>query len=309
MCDLSIVIVSWNTRELLNQCLRSIKEGCGGLKLELLVVDNASSDGTAEMVVQDFPEVTLIRNETNLGFARANNIGMRAATAKCICLINSDVTVPPGCLQSMLKYMEKTPSIGLLGPKMLAPGGVASPSCMRSPSLLIALVHALGLSRVFKSRSLHMTNLDYTTVQEVDVLNGWFWMARSTAVAKVGMLDPRFFMYGEDKDWCKRFHDAGWRVVFYPEVEATHYGGGSSRRAPIRFYLEMQRANLQYWKLHKSLISQVAYVFIVILHHVSRVVGYGAAYALNLTARSEAAFKVRRSAACLLWLSGVSRVG
>jgi len=304
MFDVSIVIVSWNTRELVRQCLASLPQGCGRLTREILVVDNASSDGTPEMVQTEFPDVVLIRNQANLGFAKANNLGVRSARGKYVCLINSDVNVPAGCIEKMFDYMEGEDAVGLLGPKMLSGEGVPSPSCMQRPTLFITFINALGLSGLFQRAGLHMKNFHRVTSQDVDVLNGWFWMARRRALDNVGLLDEQFFMYGEDIDWCDRFWGAGWRVVYFPQAAAIHYGAASSARAPIRFYIEMHRANLQYWKRHHGALSQAAYLSIVILHHVCRVLGYGAVYALYPPRRSDVSIKISRSAACLRWLFG-----
>jgi GT2 family glycosyltransferase len=304
MPDLSIVIVSWNAKEYMRKCLSSLRTACTGLSTEIFVVDNASSDGTPDAVEQEFPEVRLIRNTVNAGFATANNIGMRMATGKYVALINSDVEVLAGCLQKMVSYLEQHPSVGMLGPKMLTPSGSAAPSCMRRPRLSIWLTHAVGLASLLPTLSLQIQNPDSLGTRDVDVLNGWFWMVRKEALDQVGLLDERFFMYGEDIDWCHRFWERGWKLVYFPEAKALHYGAASSARAPVRFYVEMQRANLQYWKRYHGRISQAVYIVIIFLHQVCRVLGYGAVCLVTPDARHEAAFKCQRSAACLRWLMG-----
>jgi GT2 family glycosyltransferase len=304
--DLSIVIVSWNTKEFVRQCLGSLRQSCKRIRTEIVVVDNASADGTPEMVEQEFPEVKLIRNLVNAGFAKGNNVGLRMATGRYIALINSDVTVPPACLQAMCEYMDQNDSVGMLGPTMLTPSGKVGASCMRRPTLGIWLVHALGLSSLIRCASLHMENFRPARPQEVDVLNGWFWLVRKQALDSVGLLDEQYFMYGEDIDWCHRFWKNGWRIVYLPGAAAVHFGGGSSARAPARFYVEMQRANMQYWKRYHNTISQAAYTAIVAFHQALRVTGYGVLYAINPSQRAEAVAKVERSAACLRWLFGLA---
>lgn len=303
--DLSIIIVNWNTRELTRQCLRSLREACDGLRTEIIVVDNASADGSTEMVELEFPEARLIRNPVNAGFAKGNNIGLRIAAGRYIALINSDVTVPPGCLQTVLGYMNQNPAVGMSGPKMLTPGREVGASCMRRPSLAIWLAHALGLSSRITSASLHMEKFYPDGPEEVDVLNGWFWLVRKEALDKVGFLDEQFFMYGEDIDWCHRFWDQHWKIVYLPQAEAVHYGGGSSARAPVRFYVEMQRANMQYWRRYHNRLSQIAYVVVVALHQTIRVIGYAAMCVVRPSSNSDALFKVQRSLACLRWLIGL----
>ncbi len=308
MKDVSVVIVNWNTREFLDACLSSLRDTPGMLDVEILVVDNASSDGSQEMVRRKYPEAVLIENQENLGFAKANNIGLRRASGRYLALVNSDVTVPSECLPRIVEYMDGNPGIGMLGPKMLTPSGTWGPSCMRRPTLAIWAAHAFGLSGVLPQFSLHMEKFDSGRTQPVDVLNGWFWVVRGEAYRQVGGLDERFFMYGEDIDWCHRYADAGWKIVYFAGAEATHYGGGSSKRAPVRFYVEMQRANLQYWRLHHGRLSQYAYLVLVALHQSFRAAGYSLLYLLRPARREESGFKVARSLACLRWLaSGVNQ--
>jgi GT2 family glycosyltransferase len=302
MLDLSIIIVSWNTQVLVRQCLLSLRKSSCGLRAETIVVDNASSDGTPEMIALEFPEVILIRNRENLGFARANNIGLKIAKGRYVALINSDVTVLQDCLQSLIRYLDNHGSVGLSGPRMLTPAGVASSSCMRQPTLAIFIAHALGLASFFKRFALHLTNAGSTAVQEVDVLNGWFWVARRSALEEVGLLDERFFMYGEDIEWCGRFRKNGWKVVFCPKASAIHYGGGSSKRDPVRFYLELNRARLQYWKLGHGFPSSAVYLAILTLHQMLRLLGYGLVYSLGGRSAGQTLLKIKRSAVCLQWL-------
>ena len=252
MTDLSIIIVSWNTKKYLEECLTSLQTIDGNLSVEIIVVDNASTDGSPEMIRTQFPNVKLMETGANLGFAGGNNIGLKEVSGKYICLINSDANVPPDCLPKMHSYMEQQPTIGLLGPGMLRPDGRVYRSGMRFPTLWNLLLRALFLDSLFKGSGFFggylMKDFQFDRTRDIDVLNGWLWMARREALNQVGSLDDRFFMYAEDVDWCKRFHLAGWRVVFYPEARALHYGGASSKNAPARFLVEKQRANLQYWK-------------------------------------------------------------
>ncbi len=300
----SVVIVSWNARRYVEECLRSLE--AQEMRLQVIVVDNASTDGSPEMVRERFPTVTLIQNDRNLGFAQANNIGIRRSTGHYIFLINSDVNVPRDCLSHILKYMEDNPAVGLLGPRMLGPDGKSARSCMRFPTIWNSLCRALALDAVFsKSRRFGgflMRDFDHEQIADVEVLNGWFWAVRRAALNSVGLLDERFFIYGEDIDWCRRFHCAGWKIVFYPYAQALHYGGASSSNAPVRFSIEMERANLQYWKKHRSRTASFTYAGILLLHHLLRIAGYIFVYAMQRARRSQAASKVRKSLACARWL-------
>jgi GT2 family glycosyltransferase len=305
----SIVIVTWNCRTYAAECLASLDKQRISFPMEVIVVDNASSDGTPERIASQFPHVQLIRSERNLGFAKANNIGIAATRGKYLFLINPDVNVAPGCLQKMCDYMEQGPSVGLLGPKMLGPDGAVARSTMRFPTLWNSLCRALALDVLFKRSRIFggflMRDFQHDEVRAVDVLNGWFWMARRNAVDEVGLLDEQLFMYGDDLDWCRRFHQAHWRVVFYAPAEAVHYGGGTTANSPIPFYIALQRANLQYWAKHHGRLPMAGYFLVTFIHHLARILGYAGKYAFWRSARDDAAFKLKRSLAAIFWLTGL----
>ncbi len=309
MVEISIVIVTWNGKVIVAECLESLDHYRDDPSVQVIVADNASTDGTPEMIRRQYPHVTLIQNDSNLGFSKANNIGIKLCTGRYIALINSDVRVPDGCLEKMMDYMQAHPDIGMVGPKMILPDGGVGDSCMRFPTPMNWFCRALALDTLFHRWGLFggflMKDFRYDRVQNVDVLTGWFWLVRSEAVRQVGVLDERFFFYGEDIDWSKRFHDAGWRVVFYPEAEAIHNCAASSSRAPTRFYIEMNRANLQYFERHHGRLAQLVFLLSTGIHEVIRLLGYELAYLLRIGLPSEAQFKVKRSAACLRWLMGL----
>jgi GT2 family glycosyltransferase len=303
MTDVSIIIVSWNAKRFLLGCLDALEaQKKNGLSLETIVVDNASSDGTPEAVAQQFPGVRLIQSGANLGFAKGNNIGIQHARGKYLCLINSDVVVLPGCLRKIFDYMEVNPDVAILGPRILGSKGETQRSCMRFPSLWNQFCRALALDTFFPSRifgGFLMRDFAHDQTRDVDILNGCFWIARREAVGQVGPLDERFFMYGEDMDWCRRFRQAGWRAVFCAEASAIHYGGSSSANAPERFHVEQRRANLQYWLKHHSRLAAYVYSALIGLEELTRTLGYGLLYLARRSHRVEAGFKVRRSLGCL----------
>lgn len=306
--SVSIVVVTWNQKDIVAQCLESIRRYADHSTTEVIVVDNASTDGTPEMIRDQFPLVKLITNITNLGFAKANNIGIHESKGQYVCLVNSDVVVPEGCVERAIDYMERNPSIGMLGPKMRLPDGTIGQSCMGFPSIWNWLCRALALDNLVVGRRLFggflRTDFRYDRIQDVDVLTGWFWIATRKALRQVGPLDERYFMYGEDIDWCKRFHEAGWRLVFYPDVEAIHHAAASSKLAPVRFYIEEHRANMQYLCKFHSRVARVGFWLVTALQEILRISGYGVAYVLHKSRRGEASFKIKRSAACLCWMLG-----
>jgi GT2 family glycosyltransferase len=307
---LSIVIVTWNGKRYALECLESLHTNPARVATEIVVVDNASTDGTPEAIRNRFPDVHLVENQGNLGFAKANNIGVALSRGEYVALINSDVVVYPGCLDRMLEWMQTDHDIGIMGPKMLCPDGSTGLSVMRLPTVWNTLCSALALNSMFPNSRLcagfSVKSDAIRTIKDVPVVTGWFWMVSRTALEQVGGLDERFFMFGEDIDWCHRFLKAGWRVVFCGEAEALHYGGGSSADAPVRFYVEMRRANLQYFHKHHGALGAAAYALAIAIHELARIAGYSLSYCYDRRRRLEASSKVRRSLSCLRWLMGDS---
>jgi hypothetical protein len=303
---LSIIIVSWNAKKHLIKCLQSIKPELVNMPVEIIVIDNLSSDGSADAVEKQFPEVKLIRKNQNLGFAKANNVGIRSSSGEYVCLMNSDIVVMKDCISRLLEYMDANTKVGVLGPKTLNADGTLQRSCFSLPTIWNSLCRVFALdsvfpwSRIFGSRL--MTYWAHDDIRTVEALNGCFLIVRRKALDEVGLLDEGFFIYGEDLDWCKRFGDCGWDVVFYPKAEAIHFGGASSSNAPIRFQIEMNRADLQYWRKHKGLSGEIAYFIILFLHHSLRLIGYAPLCLLSRSMRGNRIFKLKRSFECLRWL-------
>ncbi len=268
MIDLAIVIVNYNTRDLLRQCLASVYASQGTLTYEVCVVDNASSDGSAAMVQAEFPQVRLIQSPYNGGYAYANNLGLRLfgfrdqgagakesdPTPTFALLLNPDTVLPPNALADMLAFMQAHPQAGVAGPKLVLPDGRLDLACRRSfPTPEISFYRMVGLSRLFpRSRRFgryNMTFVDPDELIEVDSVVGAFMLVRGEAIRQVGLLDERFFMYGEDLDWAKRIKDAGWKVYYNPAVTVQHVKRAASRhsrKAQVEFY----RAMLIFYRKH-----------------------------------------------------------
>jgi GT2 family glycosyltransferase len=295
MCNLSFIIVNWNAKEYLLQCLDSLACEAGRHRAEIIVVDNGSCDGSPEAVASEFPQARLLRNHANLGFAKANNIGMEQSAGDFLFLVNSDVKVLPGCIDRMVGYMARNPAVGMLGPMILNPNLTWQPSCRKFPSLGNMLGRAFGLDNVFPRISRYPPG----RIRCVEVLSGCFLMLRKEALPRVGLLDESFFMYAEDIDWCKRFWQAGWEVVYYPAARAIHYGGASSARAPVRFYLEMLHANLLFWKKHHSPLAQIGFRCLSLLYHALRILQGVVLYPFMPAAQPALKLKVKRSMACV----------
>jgi GT2 family glycosyltransferase len=304
----SVVIVSWNARDYLRHCLESLTPKVCRCPMEIIVVDNASTDGSKEEVTRQFPHVRLLCNDTNQGFAKANNLGISASTGRYVCLVNSDVKVLPDCITRLVEFCESQPETGIAGPRIIGGDGKLQRSCRGFPGLWNMFCRALALDTIFcKSRVFTGFDLSYwpqDSQRSVDILSGCFWLVRRSALAEVGVLDESFFMYGEDFDWCKRFWNRGWKVSYVPSGEAIHYGGASSSNAPVRFFVEKQRADFQYWRKHRRLPAVCVYYLIAAVHQLIRCVGYGVVSIVSPHSRASAQHKLRRSIACLRWMFG-----
>ena len=227
--DLAVVIVSWNTADLLRACLRSLLASSGTCRLEVIVVDNASRDGSPAMVRREFPQVSLIENAANQGFAKANNQGITASQAGFVMLLNSDTEVPPGALDALLNFMAIHPEAGACGPSLVRPGGSPQPYAFGGDPTLAYLL-ARGLNRALFRRYLH--DWATTVTQPVDWVSGACLLARRAAIQQAGLLDENLFMYFEDNDWCLRLRQAGWKIYLYPPVKVVHLGGQSFANNP-----------------------------------------------------------------------------
>ncbi|MCS7003211.1 MAG: glycosyltransferase family 2 protein, partial [Dehalococcoidia bacterium] len=263
MTDIFIVIVSYNVRELLRDCLRSVLAS-RGVTTHVTVVDNQSTDGSLAMVRSEFPTVEAIGSPVNGGYAYANNLGIRRYLertngdpnrARYILLLNPDTVTPPDALAAMTRYLDERPQVGAAGPKLVRQDGSLDLACRRSfPTPTVALYRMTGLSRLFpRSRRFGRYNLTYLSPDvetEVDSVVGAFMMVRTEVVEAVGLLDERFFMYGEDLDWAYRIKERGWQVRYNPAVTVLHYKGQSSKSSRRRATLEFYRAMELFYRKH-----------------------------------------------------------
>ena len=230
MIDVSIIIVSYNTRKLLADCLATISAGVQGFSAETLVVDNASSDGSGDMVARDFDWVRLIHNNRNAGFAAANNMAIREAKGRYILLLNSDTRLYPGAVAQMIRFMDEHPRVGYCGPCLLNPDGSHQPSARRFPTVLSAGFSTLGLTHRFPScrhtSDLHGLHGDRRHFR-ADWLSGACLMVRRSVLSQVGLLDEGFFMYFEETDWCRSMAQRGWEGWYVPTAKVVHLGAVS----------------------------------------------------------------------------------
>ncbi|MEK6797432.1 MAG: glycosyltransferase family 2 protein [Planctomycetota bacterium] len=248
--DVSIVIVSWNTRDVLRDCLRSLHERAGDAALETIVVDNHSADGSAEMIAAEFPAVRLIRNDDNRGFAAANNQGIAVAHGRYVLLLNSDTLIHDAAIEKAVEFADAHPDAGIVGCQTRGRRGNLQYNCYLFPSLLNVALSLTRLQQLFWShRFFNRARFgwwDYQSEREVDAVAGCFMLARREAIQQVGPMSEEYFMYSEDTDWCLRMRRAGWKTMYTPKAVITHLGRCSSSQAPMDMHLLERRSLLMF---------------------------------------------------------------
>ncbi len=285
MIDLSIVIVSWNVRDLLQRCLESIYASVArpagddsrsqGVECEISVVDNASIDGSVGMVRDRFPEIQVVANRANRGFPAANNQGIELSRGRYVLLLNPDTEVMGDALRALTVFADRHQTVGMIGPQLLNPDGSVQPSRRRFPSLAIAFIESTwlqpkvstcgspGLSRCLTAPTHRMLERYYLAdraadlVQDVDWITGAAMFARRKAIDDVGLMDEGFFMYSEELDWCRRFRENGWRIVYLPEAQIVHHIGKSSEQVVAARHIHFQTSKVRYFrKYHGNLAAE-----------------------------------------------------
>jgi len=251
--DLTVCIVSWNTRADLARALASVFACEAEAAFEVIVVDNASTDGSAEMVRREFPGAQLIVNRFNRGFAAGNNQALRRARGRYRLLLNSDTVVHPGAFAEVVRFMDAHPDAAAAGLRILNPDRTLQYSCRRFPRLTTGLFRKVPLGRLIPdnrwNREYLMSDWPHDTVREVDWVSGAVMCMRAEALAQVGLLDEGYYMYCEDVDWCYRARQAGWRIYYLPRAVVTHAIGRSSDQRPLRMVAEFHRSMGRfYWK-------------------------------------------------------------
>ena len=271
--DLSILIVNWNTRDLLQDCLNSVYSGLVGLDAEVIVVDNASEDGSVEMVADSFGQATLIRNAQNVGFAAANNQALEVARGRHLLLLNSDTIVHGDVLSRSVAFLDKRPDVGMMGCKVLNADGSTQMTCSRYPSFLNLLLQTLGVNRISRVPCLQryqMLDWDRNDERPVEIISGCYLMIRRPVLAEIGGLDEDFFLYAEETDWCRRCADAGWELMFAPVGTITHLGSGSSRKLNHKRDLLLTEGTVRLHRKHSGIISAGFLWLLLLIFNASR---------------------------------------
>lgn len=292
--DLSIIIINWNTRDMLRNCLHTVYANSPKSKFEVIVVDNASEDESQQMVSREFPMARLLCNPENLGFAAANNRAMKVAGGSYMLLLNSDTLVHGDVLEQSLVYMRDNSQMGAMGCRVLNADGSLQHSTSQFPTLLNLLLQTLGLDRVsyipFLQRY-RMLNWNRKTARSVDTVSGCFMLIRRECVEDIGLLDESFFFFGEETDWCRRMRTAGWGVAFAPVGEITHFGGGSSGSLNHKRDLMLTEATVRLHRKNSGFFA-AALVFILLAgFNVSRLVFWG--LSAKITRRNSSAERMK----------------
>lgn len=253
--QLSIIIVTYNSARHLPACLESIGEQLRGVEYEVCVIDNASNDGTGALAEAAGGRTRLVRNERNLGFSAAVNIGLRNTTGRYCMWLNPDTRIVGGDVNALLRHFEEEPGVGVIGPQLLNADGSIQLSCRSFPSYSTAFFNRYSLlTKVFPknrySRSYLHTDWDHQAIREVDWVSGACLLHRRSLLDDVGELDELFFMYIEDIDFCLRACRAGWKVHYHPSLRVLHHIAGSSRQVPFSMIVELHKSIWRYYAKH-----------------------------------------------------------
>ena len=269
---ISIIIVSWNTARLLENCLASILANPPASPFESWVVDNASTDDSPRMVHEKFPQVHLIENRENVGFARANNQAIQRCTGKYILLLNPDTLVASGALQALVDFLDKHPEAGAAGARILKPDGSLQISSHPRPTLSRELWRLFHLDALSPYAMYPVTKWETNQPQEVDVLGGACLLLRKEVLEQVGFLDEDYFIYSEEVDLCYRIQRAGWRIYWVPQAEVVHFGGQSTQQVPTEMFLNLYHSNIKYFRKHYGWLAAQIYKLILRIAALSRLI-------------------------------------
>jgi GT2 family glycosyltransferase len=249
--DLSIIIVNWNTKNLLIQCLESIFRTAGEVDLEVFVVDNGSTDGSGRAVKERFPDVKVIENQRNVGFARANNQALRISKGKYLLLLNPDAQVKGKVIEELISFMEAHSKVGISGVQLLNPNGSKQNSIANFPSLTTEFLNKSLLRRLFPKKFPGKEREDSEPI-EVDSVIGACLMVRRDALEQVGLLDEDYFLFLEETDWCYRMRRAGWKVYHVPQAEVYHFQGKSAEQEKKRAKVQYYRSRYHFFKKNRG---------------------------------------------------------
>ena len=265
MLDVAFIIVTWNARDLLMDCLESLFSQVSSIRYEVFVVDNGSHDGTVEAVKDRFPDAKLIANENNLGFAAANNQGLKAMSARYAVLLNSDTIVSKGVFERLVRFMDENPDTAVTGPQLLNKDG-SKQNCFHNYPSLLSEVVGLGLLKSLFPKKYPGKRKNYDSPLETDAILGACLMVRKTVVDRLGYMDDGYFFFLEETDWCYRMKKAGWKIYHIPDVKIVHlHGASTKKKVPVATWIEYYRSNYRFFRKNIGFLSLVLVTIIKLL--------------------------------------------
>lgn len=271
---LSVIVVSWNTRALLGRCLASVQAEVEALKrpVEVFVVDNASADLSAELVLSEFPWVHLIQNSVNAGFASANNQALRLSHGDYVMLLNPDTEVKEGAFARLLSFLDRRPEVGAVGPRLIHADGSLQQSCYPLPTLAREFWRLLHLDKIRPWATYPAASWDMNQPREVESLQGACLLIRQSVLNQVGHLDERFFVYTEEIDLCRRILENGSKLFWIPDSVIVHHEGQSTDQTSYPMFLQLYRSKLDYFRKHEGRVAAFVYKVILLLATIPRLV-------------------------------------
>ena len=286
MVDISIVIVNYNTQEYLGRCVKSIyRSGIDTKDIELIIIDNNSSDSSLQ-IAQDIIDnekikSNIIRNNINVGFSKAINMGLSQCSGKYVCILNPDIYIEKNCFIKLIDFMNKNLGIGCIGPKIVNYDGSLQISCKRSlPTIKNSIYKIIGLDKLFKNNEVisayNLLYLDEDEINEVEVISGAFMLIRLDVMKEVGAFDESFYLYGEDIDYCHRIKRKGFRTLYYPLAKAIHYKGKSAKSHPFKAIYHFHKSMIKYYTKYQGIYPSWKFLkpFIVISVIIKKYLSY-----------------------------------
>jgi len=271
MTDLSISIVNTSNWKYLEPCIKAIIDNTQYISYEILVVDNASDDGSADLIAKNFPEVILSITPRRYGFAKNNNINLKKSGGRYLMLLNDDTLVQPNSLENAVAYLDTNPDVGMVGCQMLNPDGTVQYSSGRKFLNLLDIIWAeTGISTAFSKNPVFarriIGNWDHNTIREIDLPQESGMILRQNIINNIGLLDEEFFMFGEGADWCRRIRQAGWKIVFLPECKIIHFGGTTNQRTSLGMFLQSYKSTYIYFRKESRIISLCYRIIILLIY-------------------------------------------
>jgi GT2 family glycosyltransferase len=299
--DLSIVIVTWNARDVLLPAVESIFREVRGISYEVIVSDNDSKDGSADAVEAQFPDARVLRNPANLGFAGGNNVGLKEAQGRYVVLLNSDTITHAGAFERLVSYMDAHPEVGACGPQLLNPDGSKQNCIHNFPSLLSEVVNP-SLLRILLPAKFPSKRQDYAAPIEVEAVLGACMLLRREVLERVGLMDAGYFFFLEETDWCARIREAGWKVMHVPDAKITHlFGESTKKKVPLETRIEYLRSLYRFFRKNRGRAQEAAVVAIRLVKLAINVILYGALSVVTLGLARRPRRKAAESAKMLIW--------